>query len=559
MCGIYLFKFRNGIKSDADSIALYKAFMKLKKRGPERSRFLVLHDLGLVIGFHRLAIMDSSTKGDQPFVIETADGRTIYTICNGEIYNYKYLQNKYSIDTTSGSDCELLPHIYAQIGIDGLCKELASDHVSGEFAILIVDIKDDVCTIHAVRDPVGVRPLFLSTDGESQSPEFSSELKGLSRIKEDKPFKVTQFPAGTYTTYTFVGETITNTSAKYFDLTSIKPTITDLSEALALVRSTFELAVMDRMHADRKIAFLLSGGLDSSLVTAVGAKYAKKMGKEVVTISIGMPGSTDEYYARLVSKWIGSTHIHVQLSESDFLNAIDEVIETIESFDITTVRASTGQYLVSKWIAKHHPDIKVLYIGDGSDELFGGYRYFLKAPSPAEYSDEIVRLLQYIKEFDVLRADRGIASNGIEARVPFLDHRLITAVLSIDPKLRMAIGGVEKWLLREAFNGTDLLPNEILFRTKEAFSDGVSSVERSWYKILQEHLETVYTDDQLANAQIKYTHCPPPTKEALYFREKFGELFGESSSNVIPFFWLPKWVGDIKEPSARVLSVYQSE
>jgi asparagine synthase (glutamine-hydrolysing) len=283
------------------------------------------------------------------------------------------------------------------------------------------------------------------------------------------------------------------------------------------------------------------------------------MGLEVITISIGMPGSTDEHYARLVSKYIGSTHIHVQLSESDFLNAIDEVIETIESFDITTVRASTGQYLVSKWIAKHHPDIKVLYIGDGSDELFGGYRYFLKAPSPAEYSDEIVRLLQYFKEFDVLRADRGIASNGIEARVPFLDHRLITAVLSIEPKLRMAIGGVEKWLLREAFKGTELLPNEILFRTKEAFSDGVSSVERSWYKILQEHLETVYTDDQLEKAQIKYTHCPPPTKEALYFREKFCELFGESSSNVIPFFWLPKWVGDIKEPSARILSVYQSE
>lgn len=554
MCGIYLYKlFKKALGCKIDSIPLYKAFMELKPRGPERSRFLSFYDLGLFLGFHRLPIMDSSAKGDQPFVIETVDGRTIYAICNGEIYNYEYLRNKYSIDVVSNSDCELLPYIYEMIGIDGLCKELTSKHISGEFSILIIEIKDNVCTIHAVRDPVGVRPLFVSINEDSI--EFSSELKGLSHIKENKPYTVSQFPAGTYTSYVFTDDAMTSTTTRYFDLTSIVPIITHLDDALSIVRSTFELAVMDRMHADRKIAFLLSGGLDSSLVTAIGAKYAKQMGKDVVTISIGMEGSTDEYYARLVSKYIGSNHIHVQLSETEFLNAIDEVIKTIESYDITTVRASTGQYLVSKWIAQHHPDIKVLYIGDGSDELFGGYRYFLKAPSPSEYADEIVRLLQYIKEFDVLRADRGIASNGIEARVPFLDHRLINAVLSIDPSLRMAKGGVEKWLLREAFRGTGLLPDEILFRTKEAFSDGVSSVEKSWYKILQDHLESVYTNDQLLEAQLKYTHCPPPTKEALYFRDKFVELFGEASSILIPFLWLPKWFGDIKEPSARVLSV----
>jgi asparagine synthase (glutamine-hydrolysing) len=252
------------------------------------------------------------------------------------------------------------------------------------------------------------------------------------------------------------------------------------------------------------------------------------------------------------------------------LDAIRDVIEAIESYDITTVRASVGQFLISKWI-RQNTDIRVLLIGDGSDELCSGYMYFHNAPSPTAAHDENIRLLGDIGYFDVLRADRCIAYNGIEARVPFLDHEFVNMYLNIPHGNRVPIKDVnntrrvEKWLLRKAFDVTwpeqnnqppkAILPYDVLWRKKEAFSDGVSSRNRSWYQIIQDNLETKYVDADFETNEVNY-HLRPPTKEALYYRLIFNELFDPMAAAVIPYYWMPKWSGDAKDPSARVLKVY---
>jgi asparagine synthase (glutamine-hydrolysing) len=310
------------------------------------------------------------------------------------------------------------------------------------------------------------------------------------------------------------------------------------------------------LESDRELGALLSGGLDSSLVVSIASKYLHQFGKRLKTFSIGLPGSTDKEYAEMVATFCNTDHTHIELTTEYFLSALKHVIYATETFDITTIRASTGQYLVSKWISEH-TNIKVLLIGDGSDELTAGYMYFHKAPSPTDLHIENKKLLTEIHFYDVLRADRGIATHGLEARVPFLDHRFVDLYMSLDPSLRIPTESrIEKWLLRKSFDTGRYLPAPVLWRKKEAFSDGVSSVQKSWYQIVQESAEQMYTDEQLASAQQLYTHCPPPTKEALYFRDIFESLY-PNTSHVIPHYWLPNWCGDIKEPSARVLDVYK--
>jgi len=329
-----------------------------------------------------------------------------------------------------------------------------------------------------------------------------------------------------------------------------------------MIKDTLTHAIESRLIADRPIACLLSGGLDSSLVAAIAARYLNKQNRKLATFSIGMPGATDAKYAQLVADKIGSKHTHIELREQDFLDAIKDVIWISETFDITTIRATTGQYLAAKKIADA-TDYKVLLIGDGSDEVCSGYLYFHKAPNPEAMHKENIKLLKNIHKYDVLRADRGIASNGLEARVPFLDSRFIDMFMSIDPSLRMPQHNMEKWLLRSAFEDEDLLPREVLFRRKEAFSDGVSSKEKSWYEVIQEHVDKNITDDTFEKmCQNEYAHhCTPPTKEALHFRLLFHSMFGKSPIDYcIDNFWLPNdtWIKSGKEPSARALSIYNT-
>ncbi len=245
------------------------------------------------------------------------------------------------------------------------------------------------------------------------------------------------------------------------------------------IRDVFTECVIERIQSDRDMGALLSGGLDSSLVCSIFARELAKKGRKLYTYSIGMPGATDRKYAEMVSKHIGSIHKHVEFSEKDFINAVEKIVQVTETFDITTIRATTGNYLIGKWISQN-TDIKVVLIGDGSDELCSGYMYFFNAPTPLDSHKENIRLIEDIHRYDVLRADRGVADNGLEARVPFLDKKFINLYLSIDPKLRipsMTSFGVkmEKALLRDSFKDENLLPKQVLYRRKEAFSDGVSS------------------------------------------------------------------------------------
>ena len=566
MCFIFLNVAKKAITDKSEEkkhkMKMYSAFLELTPRGPDRSHFVDLSKLGITFGFGRLAIMDLSPLGDQPFLIMSEDGtRAIYTICNAEIYNYKYLKELYDIKTVSESDCEIIPHIYEKYGIERLCSDLTSDNVSGEYAIIIIDtnIETNETVIHAMTDTSAIRPMFFSETENNIC--FASEMKGLIDTDE-KDCVVEDVPPSTLITITTDNHgKFTKTTKQYFDFDSVPVTIHDMETAKKIIRETFVRAVYDRMNSDAQKVFFASGGLDSSLVCGVANQYLKGLDggdKTINTISIGMPGSTDEKYAKLLAESLNSNHTHVELSEKDFIDAVEDVIRTTETYDITSVRATVGQYLLSKWVSEN-TNRKVTYIGDGSDELFGGYRYFLNAPSPKEYHEEIQKLLREIRIYDVKRADRGVASNGLEARVPFLDHRLIKTVFSIDPSLRMAIGGVEKHLLREAFRGTNVIPDEILFRTKEAFSDGVSSVEKSWYMILQDMIEKIYTDEEFKELSEKYDHLKPHTKEALHYRIIYNKYYSKQTDKTIPHFWLPNWFKNVTEPSARVLPVYTTK
>jgi asparagine synthase (glutamine-hydrolysing) len=317
----------------------------------------------------------------------------------------------------------------------------------------------------------------------------------------------------------------------------------------------FSNAVKKRVEtSERKIACLLSGGLDSSIVTALVAKYYRELGHtdKIETYSIGFADSEDLRYARIVADYVGTDHHEVVVTEKEFLDAIPEVIHAIESYDTTSVRASVGNYLVSKYISENS-DAKVIFNGDGSDEVMGGYLYMGLAGDAIEFDKECVRLLKNIHFFDVLRSDRCIASNGLESRTPFLDTGFVQTYLSISANFRFhtRIGKQEKFMFRTAFAAYGLLPQEVLFRKKEAFSDGVSKHSRSWYQIIQEHVATLNVD-----MSKHYEHNQPTTREQYYYRVIF-ENYYPNCSHVIPYFWMPKYV-TATDASARTLDVYKT-
>lgn len=551
MCGIW---FVFDLLKSANKKLLYSNFCKIKHRGPDKSNFIEINDeLGnMFIGFHRLAIMDNSALGDQPFILSNKN-RTIYMMCNGEIYNYKELKIKYNIDCKSKSDCEIILYLYDKIGFKNTLKELI-----GEFAICIIDINiidnnnvNNNIKVHFGNDRFGIRPLFYYKDDNYIM--CSSELKGLSKLVNINNLPIL-LPSKSYIEYNINIDGINKESPinTYYTINSKYLYTYNIDDICKLVRKNLKLSVKMMLESDRPLGALLSGGLDSSLVVSIASKYLKKINKKLYTFSIGIPGSTDKYYAELVSKYCDTIHTHFELSDEEFLNEIDNVIYATETYDITTIRASTGQYLISKKISEN-TDIKVLLIGDGSDELTGGYLYFHKAPNSESVQNEIIRLLNEINFYDVLRADRGIAAHGLEARVPFLNHIFVDTYMKISPELKivnMENNRMEKWLLRKSFE--EYLPDEVLWRKKEAFSDGVSSKENSWYKIIQNNIK-------INKEKNKFCHCNPPNDEALYYRLKFRELFLKNESfddsTIIPHFWLPKWVGDINEPSARILGI----
>jgi asparagine synthase (glutamine-hydrolysing) len=568
MCGIWLYLVKR--ESSQNNSYVNKEIKnisdKIEPRGPDMGseKIIKFNNYNLFLKFYRLSIMDLSTLGMQPFSINEID-RKIDLMCNGEIYNYEYLVDKYDLKSQlkSHSDCEVLIHLYKLIGIEKLYEELMGDNVSGEFAFIIVDKTTTTVKIHAARDMGGVRPLYVANkfteDNMLESLCFSSQLCGIPNKQE---MYCEQFRPYSYYTYSFDVDsdnnlTYVSTDKVEFNLRDIPITIYDEQEALEKIKNVFIKCVEQRMHSDRPMMFMCSGGLDSSLCAGIGSKFAERHNQKIKTMSIGLEGGTDEKYARMVGEHINSEHLHVLCTEEEFLDAAkNRVIDTVESYDITTVRASTGQLIAAEKI-KQLTDCKVVIIGDYSDEITGGYNETKYAPNIDEFKERIYELVENIHYFDAQRADRCIAMNGLEARTPFGDHRFIKLYLSIDPQLRIHRNGVEKYLLRKAFDSTDYIPKEVLWRPKEAFSDGVSSIKKSWYSILQEDIDKMYTEEDVENAQKIYKHNIPYTKESLHYRRRFCETFGDNTSNVIPYFWLPKW-GNVKDPSARILDVYQS-
>ena len=399
--------------------------------------------------------------------------------------------------------------------------------------------------------------------------------------------KIVQFPPGTYSkfSYKFKSYDIENDSLierwwypdfhnKVFSSLNvgINLTLNKEDDIFTSIRQHLKTAVAKRVLncCDRPIACLLSGGLDSSLITALVNQHFPK--GQLETYSIGISGSEDLKYSKIVADFLGTKHTQIELTEEDFLTAIPETIEAIESYDTTSVRASVGNYLVSKYISQFS-HAKIIFNGDGSDEVCGGYMYFHYAPDAIEFDAECRRLLNDIHFFDVLRSDRSISSNGLEARTPFLDKAFVLNYLSIPPHFRHHAGKkqCEKYLLRKAFESLNLLPKEILWRKKEAFSDGVSSQKKSWYEIIQEYVQTeeiqkiIKQDFPLQKEEMKYsylsakfevTHNTPETDEQIYYRKLFQKKY-TYHSNVIPYFWMPRFI-DAKDSSARTLEIYNN-
>lgn len=540
MCGIW------GLISEKniDEIEKFKAFNEIARRGPDRSIFLNFNGaVNTSIGFHRLAIMENGQNGDQPFKINY-DDYTCYITINGEIYNYKELIEKFELPQTQ-CDCEVVKFLYEKEGIKTVLKE-----IRGEFAIAIVKVYNESCKIEVTlaRDHCGVRPLFYSVSDDKLC--YSSELKGICSIVDPKTIK--QFPTGCCHTYVITKNfDISKSFYNFCNIFEEKHENVDKEK----IRQVFESSVISMLGTDRPLGALLSGGLDSSLVVSVASKHLQAQGKKLKTFSIGMPGSTDKDYAFIVADYCQTDHTHVEFTVDEFISAIDKVIYVTETFDITTIRASVGQYLISKWISEN-TDIKVLLIGDGSDELTGGYRYFLNSPNVDAYESEISKLLSEIHFFDALRADRSIAYNGLEARVPFLSYQFITHYLSIDPQLRMPQNGVEKYYLRSCFDNS-YLPDSILWRKKEAFSDGVSSAKTLWSDLVHRlpNGYNSFTDEQIKMMCKNYNDVVPFNRESLFYRVRFHQYFG-NCSQVIPHFWMPNWSDNITDPSARVLAIY---
>ena len=502
-------------------------FGRTKSRGPDDTRIVETGDG--ILGFHRLAIMGLHPEGMQPF-----ESNGCYAVCNGEIYGFAAIREdlkKKGYTFESDSDCEVLLPLYHEYGTDMFAM------LDAEFACILYD--GDTDEYIAARDPIGIRPLYYGYD-EAGTIIFASEAKNLTGLCD----KIMPFPPGHY----YKGGKF----HCYRDITAVRSICRDdLETACAKIREKLVSGVKKRLVADAKVGFLLSGGLDSSLVCAIAARESDK---PIETFAIGMEkDAIDLKYARQVAEFIGSHHTEVFMTPDDVISSLSDVIKLLGTYDITTIRASMGMYLVCKAIHET-TDIRVLLTGEISDELFG-YKYTDFAPSAEAFQAESVKRISELHMYDVLRADRCISVNSLEARVPFGDLDFVQYVMELDPAKKMNVYNKGKYLLRHAFEGLGYLPDEILWREKAAFSDAVG---HSMVDDLKEFAESRYTDEEFDRLSAKYDYARPFTKESLLYREIF-ESFYPGQAEMVVDFWMPnkEWEGcNVNDPSARVLSNY---
>ncbi len=524
MCSIIGFS-----SKDVSATMIQTCFERSYDRGPDQTRFERVGNNNAYLGFNRLSIMGLAPTGMQPFHLGSES-----LVCNGEIYGFRTIKDRLKSEGfvfQGESDCEVLLPLWKEKGVE-MFREL-----DAEYALIIYDAETD--SFIAARDPIGIRPLFYGylPDGKII---FASEARCLRGLCD----KVTPFPPGHYYKD---GQFI-----RYADPTEVKSVIhDDIDTVCEGIRERLIAGVRKRLDADAPLGFLLSGGLDSSLVCAISAKL---LGKKIRTFAIGMnTDPIDLRYAKEVAEFIDSDHMEVTMTMDEVLEHLESVIAQLGTWDITTIRASMGMYLCCKAIHEK-TDVKVLLTGEISDELFG-YKYTDFAPSAQAFQEESAKRIRELHYYDVLRADRCISDNSLEARVPFGDLEFVKYVMAIDPELKMNRYNMGKYLLRKAFEKDHILPEDILWRQKAAFSDAVG---HSMVDGLKKYAEEHYSTQEFFRGCHKYSHGRPFTKESLLYREIF-EKYYPGQGEMIPDFWMPNkaWEGcNVDDPSARVLSNY---
>jgi asparagine synthase (glutamine-hydrolysing) len=469
--------------------------------------------------FYRLAINDLTPMGMQPFI----DNNQML-VCNGEIYNHKQHRTG---EEKGSSDCEVLIPLIKSFGIVGALKQ-----INGDFAFVYTDGK----RVLAARDHVGVRPLFYTRYNEG-SIAFASEVKALLFLNSE----IFVFPPGhIYDSH------VDDFICYYNNYWPINKYVT--SNYLRDIHEALTHAVHDRIeNTERDIGFLLSGGLDSSLIASIASR---KLGK-IKTFSIGLPGSPDLEAARKVSKYLQTDHTEVTFTTDEGISHINDVIYSLESYDTTTVRASTPMWLLCKYI-KQHSTCRYIFSGEGSDEVLGGYLYFHNAPSVEEFACENMRRLRLIHQFDGLRADRCAGAHGLDLIVPFLDKTFIDVCMTMNQNLKMDV--IEKKVLREAFIG--YLPDEVLWRQKDGMSDAVGT---NWVEQVKSYAERDVDDILFKEIKTKCRHFNVPlTKEEAMYRNMFWKMYGKDNDHLISEIWRPRWT-EVKDPSARLLDAHRRE
>jgi asparagine synthase (glutamine-hydrolysing) len=555
MCGIFFYKSREHIYGQ-EKKDIHNRFMRIKHRGPNASQ-LRYYGTNVAMGFHRLAIVDPTDAGMQPF----EDDRFVCMV-NGEIYNYRniieMLKNAEVLpELKSHSDCEVVLPLFRHIignekpNADHLIKLVSI--LDGEYAFIIHDtITGD--TYFGV-DELRVRPLFLGYDKTHIA--LASEQKSLTYNNTI----IIPVPSGAVG---IINKDLSYTFYNYYDFDSKRleaPAIWTKRDASLKLRELLIENVRSKLNPEREFGFLLSGGLDSSLVCGIAANLLKP--HRIRTFTVGFDkNASDVVAARLVAKYIDSIHSEFIFSYEDGINILRDVIYSNESWDQTTTRASIPMMLAARAIKRQHPEMAVIYSGEMSDELFMGYFEWANAPSSREARDHVIKRLRDITYFDGLRADRTICSVGCELRLPFFSCAIMNFVLSLPPELLMPQhnNNIEKYLLRSAFDtdkGPLLIPENILWRTKHAFSDATSIVGKTSWK---EYLKA-YADQQITNSRFNaraqlYFYNTPQTKEDMLYREIFDEFLFES--NAIPYKWLPNWApSELTDASATALSGFK--
>ena len=473
----------------------------LAHRGPDDKSAVYLGNC--FMEFTRLAINDVSQDGMQPF--KSARGMII---CNGEIYNHALFSNK-------RNDCECLIPLIEEVGIFETSKRIL-----GEFAMCYTDGE----SVQASRDPLGVRPLFYTKSDTATA--FASEIKALVQFGS----RIHIFPPG------HVYDSRTDTFTRYY------------AYEWDIKRVMIEAVRVRIDNTERDTGFLLSGGLDSSLVASIAKKLTPN--QRIKTFSVGIDESPDVLAARVMARYLDSDHTELRFNVDKGIQNLENVIKSLESYDTTTVRASVPMWLLSKYISEE-TTCKVILSGEGSDELFGGYLYFHYAPSVQAFTDENTRRLRLIHQFDGLRADRCVSAHGLELRVPFLDVNVVEAGMLMDQSHKLPHNGIEKYYLRNAFKGE--LPDEILWRQKNGMSDAVGY---AWVKAVKAHAESTVSDDEFTEIKIRAgTHNVPLTKEEALYRKIFWKLFGSDNDHLISEIWRPLWTNET-DPSATCLQVH---